>query len=93
MSVRGPSGRVGVPSASCRIGTILEPVETFEDVARPTDRLAELTVADDVDPDLGLPAHDLLDAAREQLVELGVVTAQAHRWLAVPAAPPPDRPA
>src|SRR5262249_10155426 len=39
----------------------LEAAEPEQRVLRPADRLAELAVADDVEPDRGLPAHHLGD--------------------------------
>ena len=44
-----------------RVGAVLESVEPFEDVARPADRLAELAITDEIDPDLGLLPHDVAD--------------------------------
>ena len=70
--MRGPSGRFGSVVDACRVGAVLEPVEAFEDVARPTDRLAELAVADEIDPDLGLLPHDVADRPGEQRFELVV---------------------
>jgi hypothetical protein len=58
-------GRRGV-----RVGAVLESVEPLEDVARPTDRLAELAIADEIDPDLGLLPHDVADRPGEQRLEL-----------------------
>src|SRR5262249_60044478 len=46
-------------------GTALEAAEPLEHVLRPADRLAELAVADDVDPDLGLLPHHFRHGPRE----------------------------
>ena len=61
---------LAVDAARERIGAGLDrpPLETaqpLEHVLRPGDRFAELAVADDVDADLGLLAHDLGDRIRQ----------------------------
>src|SRR5262249_18704308 len=50
-----------------------EAAEAKQRVLRPTDRLAELAVADDVDADVGLLAHDLGDGLLQALRIGGVV--------------------
>jgi hypothetical protein len=45
----------------------LEAAEAEQRVLRPADRLAELTIADDVKADLGLPAHDVGDGVFQAL--------------------------
>src|SRR5262249_37366908 len=54
-----------------------EAAEAKQRVLRPTDRLAELAVADDVDADVGLLAHDLDDGLLQALGIGGVVEGPA----------------
>jgi hypothetical protein len=51
---------------------VLEPVEALVHVRAPEEVLAVLAVADDVDADLGLPAHDVPDA-RLQIAAVGLL--------------------
>ncbi len=51
----------------------LEAAEAKQRVLRPADRLPELTVADDVDADVGLLAHDLGDGILQALGVAGLV--------------------
>src|SRR5215469_11013226 len=51
----------------------LEAAETKQRVLRPTDRFSEFAVADDVDADIGLLAHDLGDGVFQALGIGGVV--------------------
>ena len=73
MSVRGPERPLGVGVTAGRIRPVLEAVETLEDVPRPADRLAELAVADEVDPDLGLLGHDVRHRAAQAVRQLLLV--------------------
>ena len=64
---------LAVDAAGERIGARLdrpplEAAQALQHVLRPADRFAELAVADDVDADLGLLAHDLGDRLLQALV-------------------------
>jgi hypothetical protein len=54
---------------TARILSLRESAQSFEDVSRPADGLAELSVADDVDTGLDLATHDLLHRGPQAFLE------------------------
>src|SRR5262249_13043540 len=62
-----------------RNGAALEAAQPLQPVPRPADRLAELPLADHLDPDLGLLTHDPGD----RILEAGVVRSLVERLSAL----------
>jgi hypothetical protein len=62
---------------TARILSLRESAQSFEDVSRPADGLAELSVADDVDTGVDLATHDLLHRGPQAFIERRVVVAFA----------------